>query len=121
VGWEYVHVAIDDASRVAFTQIVLDEKEQSAIAFLKAAVAYYASLGITVARLMTTMATAISRSTLQSPRWRSGSPRGRTARPIRVADHAAWLKIGGTLETRFCSSGLLFIDQQEVLPSSRRD
>jgi hypothetical protein len=48
VGWKYLHVAIDDASRVAFTQILPDEKKQSAIAFLKAAVAYYASLGITV-------------------------------------------------------------------------
>ena len=53
VGWEYVHVCIDDASRIAFTDIFPDEKAQSAIAFLKAAVAYYASLGITVTRVMT--------------------------------------------------------------------
>jgi len=53
VGWEFVHVAIDDASRIAFSQILPDEKKQSAIAFLRAAVAYYASLGITVARVMT--------------------------------------------------------------------
>jgi len=53
VGWEYVHVCIDDASRVAFSQILLDQKKQSAVAFLKAAIAYYASLGVTVARVMT--------------------------------------------------------------------
>lgn len=53
LGWEFVHVCIDDASRVAFAQIMLDEKKESAIAFLKAAVAYYASLGITVLRVMT--------------------------------------------------------------------
>jgi transposase InsO family protein len=52
-GWEYVHVAIDDASRVAFSQILLDERKESAVAFLKAAVAYYQSLGVTVARVMT--------------------------------------------------------------------
>jgi transposase InsO family protein len=52
-GWEYVHVCIDDASRVAFSQILPDEKKESAIAFLKAAVTYYASLGVTVARVMT--------------------------------------------------------------------
>ena len=52
-GWEYVHVCIDDASRVAFSQILPDETKQSAIAFLKAAIAYYASLGITVDRIMT--------------------------------------------------------------------
>jgi transposase InsO family protein len=52
-GWEFVHVSIDDASRVAFSQILPDEKKQSAVAFLKAAVAYYQSLGIAVARVMT--------------------------------------------------------------------
>ena len=53
IGWEFVHVAIDDASRVAFSQILPDEKKQSAVAFLKAAIAYYQSLGITVTRVMT--------------------------------------------------------------------
>lgn len=53
VGWEFVHVCIDDASRVAFTQIMPDEKKRSAVAFLKASVAYYNSLGVTVARVMT--------------------------------------------------------------------
>jgi len=53
VGWEFVHVCIDDASRIAFTQIKPDEKKASAIAFLKAAIAYYASLGIKVQRVMT--------------------------------------------------------------------
>jgi transposase InsO family protein len=53
IGWEFVHVCIDDASRIAFSQIMPDEKKQSAIAFLKAAVAYYNSLGIAVARVMT--------------------------------------------------------------------
>src|SRR5579863_3290184 len=52
-GWEYVHVCIDDASRVAFSRIMKDEKQASAVAFLKAAVAYYASLGVTVERVMT--------------------------------------------------------------------
>jgi len=53
VGWEFVHVCIDDASRIAFTQIKPDERKRSAVAFLKASVAYYASLGVTVARVMT--------------------------------------------------------------------
>ena len=53
IGWEFVHVCIDDASRVAFTRIMPDEKAVSAIAFLKAAVAYYASFGVKVARVMT--------------------------------------------------------------------
>ncbi|TIL83423.1 MAG: IS481 family transposase [Mesorhizobium sp.] len=53
VGWEFVHVCIDDASRIAFSQILPNEKKESAIAFLKAAIAYYASLGVTIARVMT--------------------------------------------------------------------
>jgi len=52
-GWEFVHVCIDDASRVAFTKIMPDEKKESAIAFLEAALAYYASLGVAVQRGMT--------------------------------------------------------------------
>lgn len=52
VGWEYVHVCIDDHSRIAFSQIFPDEKAASAVAFLKAAVAYYKSLGVTVTRVM---------------------------------------------------------------------
>jgi transposase InsO family protein len=53
VGWEFVHVCIDDASRIAFTQIRPDERKRSAVAFLKAAVVYYAGLGVIVERVMT--------------------------------------------------------------------
>ena len=53
MGWEYVHVCIDDASRIAFSQIKPDERKESAVAFLHAAVAYYARLGVTVAQVMT--------------------------------------------------------------------
>ena len=52
-GWEFVHVCIDDASRIAFSQILPDEKKESATAFLKAALAYYQSLGVTVTAVMT--------------------------------------------------------------------
>jgi len=52
-GWEFVHVCIDDASRIAFSQILPDEKKESAVAFLNAAIAYYAGLGVTVTRVMT--------------------------------------------------------------------
>jgi transposase InsO family protein len=52
-GWEFVHLAIDDASRIAFSQILPNEKKQSATAFLNAAIAYYASLGVIVTGVMT--------------------------------------------------------------------
>jgi transposase InsO family protein len=53
IGWEFVHVCIDDASRVAFVQLRPDQRKQSAVAFLEASLAYYAKLGIRVERVMT--------------------------------------------------------------------
>jgi len=53
VGWEYLHVCIDDASRVAFSRIMKSERKACAVTFLKAAVAYYKSLGVMVERVMT--------------------------------------------------------------------
>ncbi|MGE6786172.1 IS481 family transposase [Ensifer adhaerens] len=53
MGWEFVHVCIDDASRVAFSQVLPDERQTSAVAFLKAAVTYYESLGIVIESVMT--------------------------------------------------------------------
>jgi transposase InsO family protein len=53
VGWDFVHVCIDDHSRVAFSEIKPDETADSAVPFLKAALAYYKSLGVTVTRVMT--------------------------------------------------------------------
>jgi transposase InsO family protein len=53
LGWDFLHVCIDDASRIAFVEIRPDERQQTAAAFLKAAVAYYAGLGIQVQRVMT--------------------------------------------------------------------
>jgi transposase InsO family protein len=52
-GWEFVHVAVDDHSRIAFAKIMPNEKKRSATSFLKAALSYYASLGIKVERVMT--------------------------------------------------------------------
>lgn len=52
-GWEYVHVAVDDHSRVAFTEIRESQKKEPAVAHLRAAVAYYGKLGIKVERVMT--------------------------------------------------------------------
>jgi transposase InsO family protein len=52
-GWEYVHVAIDDATRLAYVEVLTDEQALTAIGFLRRAVAHFASYGMTVERLMT--------------------------------------------------------------------
>lgn len=52
-GWEALHVAIDDHSRLAFSQLLPDQKADTTIAFLSGAVAFYAQHGITIRRLLT--------------------------------------------------------------------
>jgi transposase len=52
-GWEFVHVCVDDATRLAYVEVLEDEKATTAIAFLRRAVAFYASHGVTVQRLLT--------------------------------------------------------------------
>jgi transposase InsO family protein len=52
-GWEYVHVAVDDATRLAYVEVLDDEKAVTAIAFLRRAVAFYARHGVTVERVLT--------------------------------------------------------------------
>jgi transposase InsO family protein/transposase len=52
-GWDYVHIAIDDATRLAYVEVLGDEKATPAVGFLRRAVAHYAAHGITVERLIT--------------------------------------------------------------------
>ena len=52
-GWECVHVCVDDATRLAFAEVLPDERTTTVIGFLRRAVAFYRSHGITVERLMT--------------------------------------------------------------------
>jgi transposase InsO family protein len=58
-GWEYVHVAIDDHSRIAFSQVAPNEQGLSAAAFLEAALAW---LGVTVLRVLTDNGPRINRA-----------------------------------------------------------
>ena len=53
IGWEYLHVSVDDASRLAYTEILPDERKASAVAFLERALAWFARHGVTVERVMT--------------------------------------------------------------------
>lgn len=52
-GWEFVHVCVDDATRLAYVEVLGDEKATTAIGFLRRAIAYYAAHGIEVERVMT--------------------------------------------------------------------
>jgi len=62
VGWEYLHVAIDDASRRAYTELLPDERGASCAGFLARAAAWFASLGVRIERVMTDNAFAYTKS-----------------------------------------------------------
>ena len=53
VGWDYVHVAIDDCTRLAYAEVLTDEKASTAIGFLGRALAFYQRHGVTGERVMT--------------------------------------------------------------------
>jgi transposase InsO family protein len=65
VGWEFVHVCVDDATRLAYVEAVADEKAVTAVGFLKRAIAFYRRHGITVKRVMTDNGSAY-RSTIHA-------------------------------------------------------
>lgn len=52
-GWEFVHVCVDDYSRVAYVEVLPDESKESAEAFLRRAVQWFASLGVNIKRVLT--------------------------------------------------------------------
>jgi transposase InsO family protein len=53
VGWEFCHVAIDDFSRLAYVEVLGDERATTAVGFLRRALDFYATHGVTVERVMT--------------------------------------------------------------------
>ena len=53
IGWEYVHVAVDDATRLAFVEVLGDEKGATAVGFLRRAVAFFGRWGIRVEQVLT--------------------------------------------------------------------
>ncbi len=52
-GWEYVHICIDDHSRVAYAEVLPDERKETAVAFLRRAAAWFRRFGITLKRVLT--------------------------------------------------------------------
>ena len=84
LGWEYLHVAIDDRSRLAFTQLLRSERQEDATAFLESSLAWFKQHGITVQRVMTDngsayksklFAAALSRHAIAHKRTRPYTPK----------------------------------------------
>ncbi|MGH2802307.1 MAG: IS481 family transposase [Thermoleophilaceae bacterium] len=81
-GWEYVHIAVDDHSRLAYAEVLPDEKATTAVGFLRRAVAFYQRYGIQVERLLTDNGSA-HRSTIHALACRTLRIRHLRSRPYR--------------------------------------
>jgi transposase InsO family protein len=82
IGWEFVHIAIDDATRLAYAEVLSDEKATTAIAFLARAVAFYERHGIEVEAVLTDNGSAY-RSTIHAIACRTLGLRHLRTRPRR--------------------------------------
>jgi transposase InsO family protein len=82
VGWEYVHIAIDDHSRLAYAEVLANEKASTAVGFLRRAVAFYSRHGVRVERVLTDNGGAY-RSTIHALACRSLGIRHLRTRPYR--------------------------------------
>jgi transposase InsO family protein len=82
VGWEFVHVCVDDATRLAYVEVLPDEKAATAVGFLRRAIAFYRRHGITVERVMTDNGSAY-RSTIHAFACRALGIRHLRTRPYR--------------------------------------
>jgi transposase InsO family protein len=82
VGWEFVHVCVDDATRLAYVEVLADEKATTAVGFLHRAIAFYRRHGITVERVMSDNG-ACYRSTIHAFACRALGLRHLRTRPYR--------------------------------------
>ena len=70
VGWDFIHVAIDDATRLAYVEVLPDEKRGSAVAFLIRAVRWFRERGVRIERVMTDNGSCyISKRFRKAVRW----------------------------------------------------
>jgi len=82
LGWEYVHVCVDDATRLVYVEVLEDEKAVTAVAFLRHAIAHFAALGVHVQRVMTDNGSAY-RATIHALACRALGIRHLRTRPYR--------------------------------------
>jgi transposase InsO family protein len=82
IGWDYVHIAIDDCTRMAYAEVLRDEKATSAIAFLRRAMTFFERHGMKVEQLMTDNGSAY-RSMVHAIACRTLGVRHLTTRPYR--------------------------------------
>lgn len=117
-GWEYVHVAIDDASRVAYAEVLADETASTTTGFLERALRWFAQKGVVVRRILTDNAFNYTKSTSFAALCKANRIKHRTTRPYRPRTNGkaerfiqtllrewAYVRAYGTSEERVAALG----------------
>ena len=117
-GWEFVHIAIDDTSRLAYLEVLADEKAVTCIAFLERAIAWFAGHGVRVERLMTDNGTGYRSRAHAAAIDRLGIKHLRT-RPYRPRTNGKAERFIQTM-LRECAYGQAFTTSQQRRQALRR-
>jgi transposase len=104
-GWEFVHVCVDDATRLAYAEVLKDEKGQTAAGFLRRAVKWFSSMGICVERVMSDNG-ACYRSTLHAVACRELGLRHLRTQPYRPRTNGKAERFIQTLTRRWAHGAL---------------
>ena len=112
IGWDYVHIAIDDATRMAYAEVLADERAITAVAFLGRALAFFARHGITVERVITDNGSAY-RSTVHAIACRALGLRHLRTRPYRPQTNGKAERFIRTMLAGWAYSGVVYASSQE--------
>ena len=104
-GWDYVHVAVDDATRLAHAEVLPDERPETAVAFLRRAIERFSSFGVRVERVMTDNGNAY-RSTAHSIACRELGLRHLRTQPYRPRTNGKAERFIQTLVDRWAYSAV---------------
>ena len=105
-GYDYLHVAVDDATRVAYIAVRPDERAASTVSFIREAVAFFASRGAAVERVMTDNAWTYTHSTSLAALFRELGVRHVRTRPRRPQTNGKAERLIGTLQREWAYARL---------------
>jgi transposase InsO family protein len=118
IGYSYLHNAVDDHSRLAYTEILPDERKETAVAFWRRAQAFFAAAGITVTRVLTDNGSAYKSQLWRDTLTTAGISHKRT-RPYRPQTNGKVERFNRTLldEWAYTQPYLSEADRRAALPT----
>lgn len=114
LGHDHLHVAIDDATRVAYVGVFADERAATTVAFVRDALAFFASLGVTVERVMTDNALTYTHSTGLAALLAGHGIRHLRIRPRRPETNGKAERFIGTLQREWAYARLYRSNQERL-------